>query len=156
MKIALAALSAAALMATTVVSVADVSDTEHLVDVMNRRLESQGGGVEVPWSNPYTGNGGIVVILSTDESNPEEPCRTYRYTIEEPSEPTVVVEGKACRLADFIWQRSEAQVSLTAAPDPAPVARVDAEPVEPPPHLPPAHKPDPDAFYASIPTPSVY
>lgn len=156
MRIGLAAFSTMVLMAVGA-SAADVSDSEHLMDVMNRRLESQGIGGEVAWLNPSTGNGGVVILLSTDDSDPQAPCRTYRYTIEEPGKPTVVVEGKGCRIADFIWQRSEAQVSLAVGPDPAPSARADPAPTEPPPQFPPpAHKPDPNVFYASIPTPTAY
>ena len=136
----------------------DASDTDYLADVMNQRLETQRNGVEVPWLNPSTGNGGIVVILRTDDSDPQRPCRTYRRTTERPSEPTVVVEGNACRIAPLLWQRSEAPVPLRLDPDPAPPAtRADREPPAPPPQFPPPpHKPDPDVFYASIPTPSVY
>ena len=160
MRVALAALWTAVLMVTAALA-ADVSDADYLSDVMNQRLESQRTGGEVPWLNPSTGNGGIVIVLSTDESDPQRPCRSYRYTIVDPSAPTIIVEGNACRVAVSIWQRSEAAVSLTLAPDPAPstppVARADPEPTEPPPQFPPpAHKPDPDVFYASIPTPSVY
>ncbi len=159
MRMALAAFSAAVLTAT-VVSAAEVSDADYLADVMNQRLEFQRTGGEVQWLNPSTGNGGIVILLSTDESDPERPCRSYRYTIEQPGEATIVVEGDACRIAASLWQRSETPVSLTLGTDPMPitppVARADPEPAEPPPHLPPAHKPDPDVFYASMPTPSVY
>jgi surface antigen len=141
------------------------SDADYLADVMNQRLESQRTGVEVPWMNPSTGNGGMIVIFSTDDSDPERPCRSYRRTIESPGEPTIVIEGNACRVAVSIWQRSEAPSPMAIgpgpAPDPAPagppLARADAEPAEPPPQFPPPpHKPDPDIFHASIPTPSVY
>lgn len=133
----------------------DARDVAYLTDVINTRLETSRTGVEEAWVNPTTGNHGTIAILSTDESNPERPCRTYRLTTESADRPSTVVEGTACRVAPRIWQRTEVAVSASPSADPAPVART--EPAEPPPVIPPpGRKPDPDVFFASVPTPSDY
>lgn len=136
------------------------SDVDYLADVINQRLETQRTGAEVPWLNPSTGSGGDFVILRTDDSDPEQPCRTYRRTTERPGEPTIVVEGNACRIGPALWQWTETAVPSGPGPNPAPAppaARADREPALPPFEVPlPPRKPDPDVFYASTPTPSVY
>ena len=133
----------------------DARDVDYLADVINQRLETQRSGVEVPWLNPATGNRGIIIITGTDMHDPAQPCRTYRRTTERLGGATSVVEGRACRIGEGLWQRTESAASAVPGADPAPVAR--AEPEEPPPVFPPpGRKPDPDVFFASVPTPSVY
>ncbi len=151
------ALSLAAIAFASSAFADDARDVDYLADVINQRLETQRSGVEVPWMNPATGNRGIIIITGTDMRDPSEPCRTYRRTTERLSGDTTVVEGRACRVGDGLWQRTESAASATPSPDPAPVARAEPEPVEPPPLIPPpGRKPDPDIFFASVPTPSVY
>ena len=137
----------------------DARDVGFLADVMNRRLETQPQGVEVGWLNPETGNSGNVIILGTDFRNPPEPCRTYRRTTDRPDGTTTVVEGFGCRVGEGLWQRTETQSFVLGGPaDPStPVARSEPEPAEPPPVIPPpGRKPDPNVFFASVPTPSDY
>ncbi len=154
MKKGLAALFAAALVAEPVFA-SDARDAAFLEDVMNQRLESQRTGTTVRWSNPITGNNGNVTILSTDESDPELPCRRYRLTTETLGRAPIVVDGTGCRVAPGIWQRTEAPASATPSVDRPAAARSEPEPRVPPPEIPPpGRKPDPDIFFASVPTPS--
>lgn len=134
----------------------DRRDAAYLANVVNMRLETQRTGVEAAWLNPDTGSRGTITILENDDSDPQKPCRTYRRTTERPGEPTIVVEGRACRIEPGLWQRTEGLASTPTAASPAPaVART--EPPEPPPLIPPPPlKPDPNVFYASVPTPSDY
>lgn len=136
----------------------DSRDADYLADVINQRLETQRMGVEVPWLNPTTGSSGMIVILQTDNSDPNLPCRTYLRTTERPGEPTLMVEGTACRVGERLWQRNETSITAVPGPDAAPPAPVaEREPPVPAPLIPPPQrKPDPNVFYASIPTPSVY
>lgn len=139
----------------------DTRDADFLADVINLRLETQRTGVEEPWLNPATGSSGIIEILGTDDSDPDKPCRTYRRTTERPGEPTLIVEGHACRIGVRLWQRNETAIStLPGSGAPArttPTPVVEREPPVPAPLIPPPQrKPDPNVFYASIPTPSVY
>ena len=135
----------------------DARDVGHLNDVMNQRLENQRAGVEVEWLNPFTGNRGTIIILGTDMTDPELPCRTYRRTTERLGAAPLVVEGRACRVEPGLWQRNESAVSAGSGAGDSPVARARPEPREPPPEIPPpGRKPDPDIFFASVPTPSDY
>lgn len=152
MKKGLAGAFAAALIATAAHG-DDARDVGFLNDVMNQRLETQREGVPVPWLNPSTGNSGNITILGTDFRNPPEPCRTYRRTTERPDGATTMIEGYGCRIGEGLWQRTETRSTVSS--DPAPVARAEPEPLVPPPEIPPpGRKPDPDIFFASVPTPS--
>ena len=149
------AVSFAAVLFATAAHAVDARDVDYLADVMNMHLETQRTGVTEPWLNPSTGNQGNITILTTDDSDSEYPCRTYRLTTEIPGQPTTVVEGSACRVALRLWERTEVAASVGPSRDPEP-ARL-TEPVEPPPEIPPpGRKPDPDIFFASVPTPSDY
>ena len=122
---------------------------------MNQRLESQRSGTTVRWSNPFTGNSGNVTILATDDSNPELPCRTYRLTTETPGRPPIIVEGTGCRVVPGIWQRTETLASATPSADRPAAGPAEPEPSAPPLEIPPPErKPDPNFFFASVPTPS--
>ena len=136
----------------------DFRDVQYLFGVILQRLETQRVGVEVPWMNPETGNRGIIVIdrESTDSSG--SPCRDYRRITEVPGEAPIIHSGRGCRDNTGRWR---VQPEVAAVPpsvpsrDPGPAAR--AEPEEPPLVIPPpGRKPDPDVFFASVPTPSVY
>ncbi len=157
MKTVLTALLAAVLIATGALA-DDSRDADYLADVINQRLETQREGVEVPWLNPVTGSSGIILIVRTDESDPNLPCRDYRRTTVRPGEPTTMVEGTACRVGERLWQRNETSIAVLPGPDAAPPTPVvEREPPVPAPLIPPPQrKPDPNVFYASMPTPSVY
>ncbi len=151
------ALCVAAVLFASFAHADDAGDVDYLSDVINQRLETQKTGVDVPWWNPETGNRGVITITGTDMRDPAQPCRTYRRTTERLGGPTTIVQGRACRIGEGLWQRTESAAVAAPGPDPAPVARADPEPTEPPPVIPPpGHKPDPDVFFASVPTPSVY
>ena len=156
MKKGLASAFAAVLIATAA-HADDARDVGYLNDVMNQRLETQKQGIEVPWLNPATGNSGNIIILGTDFRNPPEPCRTYRRTTERLDGTITIVEGFGCRSPEGLWQRTETQATSLGAPGPSPAARAEPEPRVPPPEIPPpGRKPDPDIFFASVPTPSDY
>ena len=153
------AVSLAALLIAGYALADDTRDADFLADVMNLRLETHRSGVDSAWANPFTGSKGVITILDVDDSDPDRPCRNYVRTTERPGEPTIVVEGRACRIEDGLWQRNETQMSTLTATGTgsAPLESARAVPPEPPPQIPPpAHKPDPNVFFASVPTPSVY
>ena len=140
----------------------DFRDVQFLFGVILQRLDTQRVGVEVPWMNPETGNRGVIVIDREDTSSTGTICKDYRRITEVPGEAPIIHSGRGCQDGTGRWrvQPEVAAVPPTAPagdPSPTPVARPDPEPTEPPPVFPlPALKPDPDVFFASVPTPSVY
>lgn len=128
----------------------DPRDSDYLASVINRILETERSGVEIPWSNAETGNKGVIVIERTYYRPPEDtPCREYRRTVETPGAPEVV-KGTGCRIESGLWEleeQGEPPSSKPGAPpaaagggggaggDPAPVATADK--TEPPAAAPP-------------------
>ena len=66
---------------------AQVADEEYVKPLLNRVLETEKTGVELPWSNPDTGSSGIIVIERTFYRDPGTPCRDYRRTLERAGAP---------------------------------------------------------------------
>lgn len=140
----------------------DFRDVQYLFGVILQRLETQRVGTEVPWMNPETGNRGVVAIDREDTNSSGSLCRDYRRITEVPGEAPIIHSGRGCRDDTGRWR---VQPEVAAAPpsvpspdsSPSPAARTDPEPAPPPPLIPPpGRKPDPDVFFASVPTPSVY
>lgn len=138
----------------------DFRDVQYLFGVVLQRLETQRIGVEVPWSNPITGNHGVVVIDGEDVGPDGVRCRDYRRITEVEGEAPIIHSGRGCRQSNGRWnvQPEVAAVPPSVPSSPStPVARAEPEPDEPPPIIPPPRrKPDPNVFFASVPTPSDY
>ena len=120
------------------------ADREHVLPLVNRVLETERTDVEVPWSNPETGNSGTIVVERTFYLEPGKPCREYRRTVERAGSPAVVIEGTGCRVGPEQWDLDEQEPSPvrverpgTAPPGgavataPGPDAPADCPPVEP-------------------------
>jgi surface antigen len=100
--------------------VAQVADEDYVEPLLNKALETEKTGVELPWSNPATGSGGIIVIERTFYRDPRTPCRDYRRTVEQAGAAAVEIEGTGCRVGPNEWTLEEEEpASLAAAPAPA-------------------------------------
>jgi surface antigen len=93
---------------------ADPRDEAFLSPVLQRALETARTGVEVPWRNPATGNGGAIVVERTFYREPETPCRAYARTLTVPGAPAEVTKGTGCRTDTGLWLVEEEPV--VAAP----------------------------------------
>lgn len=91
------------------------ADEDFVEPILKQALETEKTGVEVPWSNPATGNGGIVVIERTFYRDPRTPCRDYRRTLERAGAPTIEIEGTGCRVGPGEWMLDEAEPTSVAA-----------------------------------------
>jgi surface antigen len=129
------------------------ADRDHVLPLLNRVLETERIDVEVPWSNPETGNSGTIVVERTFYLEPGKPCREYRRTVERAGAPALVIEGTGCRVGPEQWSLEEQEPSpvraerpgaappggaVATAPDPGALAG--CPPVEPA-AGPPAPKP---------------
>jgi surface antigen len=129
------------------------ADRDHVLPLLNRVLETERIDVEVPWSNPETGNRGTIVVERTFYLEPGKPCREYRRTVERAGAPELVIEGTGCRVGPEQWSLEEQEPSpvraerpgaappggaVATAPDPGALAG--CPPVEPA-AGPPAPKP---------------
>ena len=83
------------------------ADDTVVLPLVNRVLENEPTGVEVQWSNPATGNQGIVVVIRTVSTPPERPCREYRRTRQQPGAPVETIEGVGCRIGPALWELDE-------------------------------------------------
>ena len=98
---------------------AQVADEEYVKPLLNRVLETEKTGVELPWSNPDTGSSGIIVIERTFYRDPGTPCRDYRRTLERAGAPALEIQGTGCRIGPREWALDEeGPASLATAPAP--------------------------------------
>ncbi|MGI9511169.1 MAG: RT0821/Lpp0805 family surface protein [Geminicoccaceae bacterium] len=91
------------------------ADDKVVVPLVNQALEREPTGVEVQWSNPATGNRGIIVVLRTLSTLPDRPCRKYRRTRVRPEANVEVIEGVGCRIGAGNWALEEEETNLTKA-----------------------------------------
>jgi surface antigen len=94
----------------------DPRDEAFLSPVLQRALETARTGVEVPWRNPATGNGGHIVVERTFYREPDTPCRAYARTLDVPGAADEVNKGTGCRTDTGLWLVEE---PVIAAPAPA-------------------------------------
>ncbi|MEE8270157.1 MAG: RT0821/Lpp0805 family surface protein [Alphaproteobacteria bacterium] len=164
----------------------DFRDVAYLADFVNRVLENERTGDDVAWSNPETGNGGIITIERTYFLDPESPCRDYRRTTEQAGGAQLVMTGTGCRTPAGVWRLDEQVAPPPPAPAPPatpaaatsppastapvgpgepasdsiatvePVAAAPPLPAEPPRFPLPQVKPNPVIVYASVPSQSAY
>jgi len=92
--------------APAVLAAEDDSDTSYVLPLVHQALETEKTDVEIPWSNPETGNRGIIVVERTFYRD-EQPCRDYRRTVQGPGSPPVVIEGTGCRIGRGRWELDE-------------------------------------------------
>ncbi len=111
----------------------DPRDHGYVTVVVNRALETERTRVDVPWSNPSTGNRGVIVIERTFYRDPATPCREYRRTVERPGQPTAMVRGTGCRVGGGIWTLDETATGGASGLAPSAVESSPAEPPATPP-----------------------
>jgi surface antigen len=100
-------------------SAAQGADEDYVEALLNQALETEKSGVELPWSNPATGSGGIIVIERTFYRDPRTPCRDYRRTLARVGAAAVEIEGTGCRVGPNEWTLEEDEpASLAGAPAP--------------------------------------
>lgn len=107
----------------------DPRDHGYVTVVVNRALETERTRVDVPWSNPSTGNRGVIVIERTYYRDPATPCREYRRTVERPGQPTAIVRGTGCRVGGGIWTLEETAAGGASGPA---TSAAESSPAEPP------------------------
>ena len=96
----------------------DPRDQPYLSTIVNQALETERTKVEIPWSNPETGNRGTLVIDRTWYRDPQSPCRDYRWTLERAGHPTETISGTGCRIGPAVWRLDEgASASASASPE---------------------------------------
>lgn len=105
------------------------ADEQYVEPLLNRALENEKTGVELPWSNPATGSSGTIVIERTFYRDPRTPCRDYRRTLERAGAPTLEIQGTGCRVGPSRWALDEEEPTSLAA-TPAPVTGPTPEPDE--------------------------
>jgi surface antigen len=112
----------------------DPRERAALDGILTTSLESARTGVEVPWREPETGRGGVVIVERTFFLAPDRPCRAFRWTAEQAGDPVLRGQGTGCRIARDNWslhEDPEHAAPATApppAPAPDPVARVEPPP----------------------------
>jgi surface antigen len=114
----------------------DPRDAAFLEPVLQRVLETARTEVEVPWSNPATGNRGSIVIERTFYREPDVPCRAFVRTLESGGAVPQVTRGRGCRSSTGLWLIEEEPESLagTAPRETAPRGTPPAGTAALPPH----------------------
>jgi surface antigen len=95
-------------------------DAAFLTPMLQQALESARTGVEVPWRNPATGNGGTIVVERTFYREPETPCRAYVRTLESRGAAPQATRGTGCRSSTGLWVVEEEPEALAGAAPGAP------------------------------------
>jgi surface antigen len=90
----------------------DPRDAAFLEPILQRVLETTRTEVEVPWSNPATGNRGSIVIERTFYREPDMPCRAFVRTLEATGAAPQVTRGRGCRSSTGLWLIEEEPESL--------------------------------------------
>lgn len=96
----------------------DARDQPYLSTIISQALETERTKVEIPWSNPETGNRGVMVIERTWYRDPQSPCRDYRWTLERGDRSTETISGTGCRIGPAVWRLDERPASADPV-DPA-------------------------------------
>ncbi len=106
----------------------DPSDTAFLAGRLEKILEFEQTGVEIPWHNPKTGKQGVIVVERTYFLNPKTPCRDFIYTVEAEFSRPETFNGTGCRSATDGWRIHDGSEASVAARSPD---STDFEPPEP-------------------------
>ncbi len=97
----------------------DLRDRQYVMEQVNQALETQKTKVETRWSNPETGNWGIIVIDRTFYGDTGEPCRNFLRTLDRPGEKPLVAQGTGCRIGPAQWEIEEKTPAPSEKPKPA-------------------------------------
>jgi len=81
----------------------DARDTSVVSASVKQTLEFERSGTDVPWSNPVTGNRGVIRVERTYYLNADTPCRDYIRTVDRPGAKRTVTKGTGCRMANGRW-----------------------------------------------------
>ena len=109
----------------------DPRDAAFLAPVLQRVLETARTDVEVPWSNPATGNGGNIVIERTFYRESDRPCRAYLRTVESAGAAPQVTSGTGCRSSTGLWLIEEEPETVAGTrPRPTPPGMTASPPPE--------------------------
>ena len=81
----------------------DQSDTAYLAARLNKVLEFEPTGNQVPWQNPATGKHGVIVVERTYFLDPKTPCRDFSYTVEGDFSRSRELKGVGCRDKGGEW-----------------------------------------------------
>jgi surface antigen len=100
----------------------DPRDAAFLAPMLQRVLETARTDLEIPWSNPATGNRGSIVVERTFYREPDRPCRAYVRTVESAGAAPQATRGTGCRSGTGTWQIEE---------EPATVAGTGSRPTPP-------------------------
>ncbi len=142
--------------------VGDGRDRPFVSIVVNQALETERTQIEIPWTNPETGNRGVLVIERTWYKDGNTPCRDYRRSIEGATSPKVNVSGTGCRVGPAVWSLTETIDAMAPPSAPGgtgktapsgPPRTVRTEPPEPTPAPPPAASTPAPPPAASTPAP---
>jgi surface antigen len=85
----------------------DPRDAAFLAPMLQRVLETARTDLEIPWSNPATGNRGSIVVERTFYREPGRPCRAFVRTVESAGAAPQVTRGTGCRSGTSTWQIEE-------------------------------------------------
>jgi surface antigen len=119
------------------------ADEEYVGPLVNQALESEKSRLEIPWRNPATGSGGMIMIERTFYRDPRTPCRDYRRTLERAGAPTIEVHGIGCRIGPGVWSLDEEDAKSAAATAPSAGAGAARTPPPAPPDIEPGAGPAP-------------
>lgn len=85
----------------------DIRDLPFVLDAVNDALETARTNVPIPWTNPATGNSGVIVVEKTFYPSPDMPCRQYRRTYNDPGQGEMMTRGTGCRTGPARWKIEE-------------------------------------------------
>jgi surface antigen len=132
------------------------ADRDYVLPLLNQVLETERTDVEVPWSNPGTGNSGTIVVERTFYLEPGKPCREYRRTVDRAGSPALVIEGTGCRVGPEQWSLEEQEPSPIRAERPGAAPPGGAVATAPDPAAPPGCPPIQPAAGPPAPKPPVF
>ena len=114
----LAGLILAASSSQTASAAEDFDDMSYVTAAIQHVLEKYKTGQAYEWSNPDTGNSGIIVAERTFYLDARTPCRDYRRTTEGWGGSRTEVTGTGCRTQEGWWKLNEnrSRTARTEAP----------------------------------------
>ena len=80
------------------------ADRAHVMGRLQKILEFEQTGIEIPWRNPDTGASGVIVVERTYFLNPKVPCRDFTYTVEVGLYKKRKFKGTGCREVENGWR----------------------------------------------------
>ena len=119
----------------------DFRDMAFITAAVQYALENLRSERPFEWSNPDTGNAGIIVVERTFYLDPTTPCREYRRTTARETGGELSIYGTGCRNAEGDWRLNERDTPLPEEEPPLSTTSSDlpetegerAEAPEPPP-----------------------